>query len=316
MNRAIAELPAAIQLQLERTHIAADCPGMAVVKASGKRLLEYLQGQITQDIRLLGRESGIYACVLTPQGKPVADLHAIWAETDTVLMLVERTYAVNLVGRLRQFMLGYELRIGVVDNLSAICVQGPEADAALLRAGLPVPEQAHYATACQPETEIFAIRIPEAAASSIWLVLPLPSARDCLDRLDNTAGEHEMEAVRILHGRPRFGVDWDEHVYPLNANLIERQGVSFDKGCYTGQEVTSRMHWRKAIKWRLYRVRPGNAPACIPCPVLASAKAGALTSLARNAEGELFGIAHLRIEAAAPGSPLMLEDGTTVSLVE
>jgi len=316
MNRTIAEIPAAIRLQLEHAHIASTCPAMAVLKASGEGLLEYMQGQITRDIGLLRPENGIYACVLTPQGKTVADMHIIHTDADTVLMLTERACAVTLVGRLRQYMLGYALRIGVADKLAVISVQGLETDAALLHAGLPIPQQADFATTSQPGAETCVMRMPEAADQGVWLVLPHHDVENCLGRLGNTVGADTMEAARIMHGTPRFGLDWDESVYPLNANLIERQGVSFDKGCYTGQEVTSRMHWRKGIRWRLYRVRLSSAPASLPCPVLTSAKVGALTSLAQSTDGELLGIAHLRIEAAMGDNPLRLEGGSTVSLIE
>lgn len=316
MNHTIAEMPAAVRAQLKSAHIASACPRIAILKASGAGLLEYLQGQITQDIRKLKARHGIYTCMLTPQGKTVADMHIIQSEADSVLMLVERSHATALVGRLRQYMLGYELRIGIVEELAVISVQGPETDTGLAHAGLPVPEQESLASACLPGTETYAMRIPEAAGQGVWLILPQCDMEDCLVRLGNTVGEEALEVARILHGQPRFGVDWDEHIYPLNANLIEQQGVSFDKGCYVGQEVTSRMHWRKAIKWRLYRVQLSSAPAAIPCPVLTSARVGTLTSLARNTEGELFGIAHLRIQAAESANSLQLENGTAVSLID
>jgi len=147
-------------------------------------------------------------------------------------------------------------------------------------------------------------------------VLPRETAPACLEHIGHAVDASVLEAVRILRGRPRFGTDWDERVYPLNAGLGERHGVSFEKGCYVGQEVTSRMHWRKGVKWGLYRVRPDKAPPSLPCSIHTTAPVGRLTSLVQLADGTCRGIAHLRIEAVASGADLQLEDGTPVRLVE
>jgi len=315
MNQAIAELPADIRARLANAHIAGISPDMAIIKASGERLRDYLQGQVTQDIRRLDSECGIYACVLTPQGRPVVDAYIMQEDdSDAVLMLVSAPHAERLVGRLRQFMLGYTLRIGIVSTLAVITVLGPEADAVMTGAGLPLPGRKSLATAHQSAPEVHAMRLPqESDPDGAWIILPRDAAAACLERIGHAVDAAVLDATRILRGRPRFGVDWDERVYPLNAGLTERHGVSFDKGCYVGQEVTSRMHWRKGVKWRLYRVRLPKPPSSLPCPVCTTATVGQLTSLVRIADDGCRGIAHLRIEAA--DKPLHLEDGTPVELV-
>ena len=134
--------------------------------------------------------------------------------------------------------------------------------------------------------------------------------------------EDESVAVGIFdlpEGVPSFGVDWDEKIHPLNANLIERNGVSFDKGCYVGQEVTSRMHWRGGIKKKLYRVslmREGfdGEGVVLPIPILTTVKVGELTSVADSKDG-LFGIALLPISVVDAATPLKLEDGTEVKVL-
>ncbi len=316
MNQAIAELSADIQTQLAVSYIAGACTDMAVIKASGARLKEYLQGQITQDIRKLESGRGLYACVLTPQGRPVSDAWVVQVEDHAVLMLVGAAHTERLVGRLRRFMLGYSLRIGIVQHLAVLCVCGPATDDALERAGLPLPDPADLATVHQSSPEVHVMRLPrESDPDGVWIVLARDTAAACLKRIGHVVDPAAMEAVRILRGRPRFGVDWDEHVYPLNAGLGERHGVSFDKGCYVGQEVTSRMHWRKGVKWRFCRVRLSGTPPTLPCTIHTTAPVGRLTSLVRLADGTCRGIAHLRIETVESDKPLCLEDGAAVRLV-
>ena len=277
-----------------------------VVKASGENILAYLQGQITQDINKLTFDQALYAAVLTPQGKAVTDFYLLltqhkgnWAE---VMFLCPQEFTVALIERIRMFALGHDLRIGKVSSWEVVSAQGIDVDTALAKQGLPVPASGYLAAANQ--SDIFALRMIESAWDGVWLMganIPLQSNVD----------EAIMEQGRILRGIPMLGVDWDVKLHPLNANLIERQGVSFDKGCYVGQEVTSRMQWRGGIKKKLYRVLLDER-VDVPCPVLTSVKVGDVTSLAQNGDGSYQGIALLPIEVVDAERKLVVESGGSV----
>jgi folate-binding protein YgfZ len=226
------------------------------------------------------------------------------AHNDELIIITEAARAETLVERLRRFALGFDVRVGIVDTLAVIAVQGPDTDAALTRAGLPLPASQVNDVAAHATHDVFSLRLPMAAADGVWIVTAKADVISCLQRLGHTIDAREMEAARTLHGFARFGVDWDESTHPLNANLIERHGVSFDKGCYLGQEVTSRMHWRGQIKWRLYRIGLEDAIKSLPCAVEAAGKMGEITSLAQAADGQTQGIALLRLEAVESGRKL------------
>ena len=231
------------------------------------------------------------------------------------MAIVEAAHAVNLVGRLRRFAMGYELRIGMVEQLAVISVQGADSNTALSRAGMPLPAPQALSTARRADADVFTLRLRETAADGAWLVVPRAQAAPVLHKLDNTVDEKMMEAARIVYGFPRFGVDWDEHVHPLNANLVERRGVSFDKGCYVGQEVTSRMHWRKAVKRGLYRVRLRETPGPLPVDIRTAARVGVLSSLARSPDGQYLGIASLPVTIAEAGRELRAGDHSPVEIL-
>jgi len=303
-TRAIAKLPAEAAGLLRENHACALLDNLAVIKASGPAIRDYLQGQLTQDMALLTPEQGIYAAVLTPQGKPVADMRILEGHNGELLIISESSRAEALVGRLRRFAVGFEARIGIVDALAVFAVQGPGTDAVLADCGLPVPTMKINDTAASAEHDTFSLRLPMAATDGVWVVCAKADTVSCIRRLGHQITVEDMEAARIVHGFPRLGVDWDESTHPLNANLIERHGVNFDKGCYVGQEVTSRMHWRGQIKWRLYHVGLNAAVESLPCAVEAGGKMGEITSLARTADGEVQGIARLRIEAVESGHEL------------
>ncbi|MDX8410405.1 MAG: folate-binding protein [Mariprofundaceae bacterium] len=293
----IAKLPAEAVERLRESHICAPLTHLAVIKASAPAIRDYLQGQITQDITRLAADRGLYSAVLTPQGKAVTDMRLLAAHNDELIIISEAAKAEALVGRLRRFALGFNVRIGIVDTLDVIAVQGPDTDAALSSAGLPLPASQVNDVAAHATDDVFSLRLPMAAADGVWIVTAKADVASCLQGLGHAIDASEMETARILRGFARFGIDWDEATHPLNANLIERHGVSFDKGCYLGQEVTSRMHWRGQIKWRLYRVGLEAAIASLPCAVEADGKMGEITSLARTADDEARGIALLRLEA-------------------
>jgi len=280
-----------------------------VVKASGENILTYLNGQITQDIKNLSSEQALYAAILNPQGKAVTDFYLMltqqkenWAE---VMFLCPKDFTVALIERLKMFAMGYDLRMGKVSSWEVVSVQGADVDAGLAEQGLPVPALAYLASASLSDT--FALRMVESDHDGVWLMgdnIPLASNVD----------EAVMEQGRILQGTPKLGVDWDVRLHPLNANLMERQGVSFDKGCYVGQEVTSRMHWRGGIKKKLYRIQM-NEKVDVPCAIHTTAKVGEITSLTVDIKGKYRGIALLPIEVVETGKPLAADQGAPVQIL-
>jgi len=309
----IPSLSAHTAEQLLHGHIIAERSCWSVLKASGDGLRDYLQGQITQDITRLKPEQGIHACLLTAQGKAVSEIYICQGKDDELIMLTPSHVATEAVARLRRFSLGFQLRIGVVEEFGVFSLQGACVGTALTGLGLPEPQGNWLTCSRNEQKELFAMAIPQG----FWLIgnktrlqgdLPAPVSDD------------QSEALRVIQGQPRFGIEWDESLHPLNANLIEFDGVSFDKGCYVGQEVTSRMHWRGGIKKKLYRVRLPDtkhaAALSLPCPVFSTQRIGEIRSLALDAEGQCFGIALLPIESVNEETPLHLESGESMRVVE
>ncbi len=302
---------------LFHSYVMARRTAWSVLKASGEGLRDYLQGQLTQDIRRLTQDRGIHACLLTPQGRPEAELYLLEGVNDELILLTPSEYAEATVARLRRFALGYQLRIGIVASMGVCTIQGANAVEGLNRFGLSEPGAGWLATSHRDDRHALCI---SEDPRGFWVMAADEAIDRCLADSEHAVAEDQIEAMRIIQGLPRFGCEWDASVYPLNANLIEFQGVSFDKGCYVGQEVTSRMHWRGGIRKRLYRCRLGKAPETdLPCPVrLNSGSAiGELKSAALDHEGVAHGIVWLPIEVAeSASSGLTLEDGTGIELGE
>jgi len=282
----------------------------AIIKASGATVLDYLQGQITQNVKRLSPSQGIYAAILTPQGKSVSDMHIIQGHNHELIIIVRRAYAEALVGRLRQFALGHELRIGIVDSFKLLSIQGNRCDDFLELHGFPIPDNTHLSSAAASGRELFVIRMAEAADNGIWIIT------DDEEAIGELIDAPAIQAARVFKGLPTFGIDWNEKTFPLNANLIEFEGVDFDKGCYVGQEITSRMQWRGGIKKRLYCVELESLPTKLPSPVSTTVEIGSITSAAIDGEGVVHAIAHLPIEIVESGASLIDSNGDSIQVVE
>ncbi|MDQ6973128.1 MAG: folate-binding protein, partial [Mariprofundaceae bacterium] len=230
-----------------QAHIVAERTSWSVLKASGEGLRDYLQGQITQDINILKPGQAIHACLLSAQGKAVSELYICEGRHDELFLLTPSPVATLTVERLRRFALGYDLRIGLLDSYAIFSLQGAQAGSQLAALGLNEPAESWLASRQAESADCVAIVMP-GEPRGYWLI----GEKDAVQKaFPNRTEEEVFEAMRIIRGLPRFGSEWNASLHPLNANLIEFSGVSFDKGCYVGQEVTSRMHWRGGIKKKL-----------------------------------------------------------------
>ncbi|MBN4077164.1 folate-binding protein YgfZ [Mariprofundus ferrooxydans] len=300
--------------RLKKSYIIAKNARWSVLKASGSDIRSYLQGQITQDIDKLSGQQAIHSCLLSPQGKAVSELFIIAGHNDELIILTPSSHAEATVARLRQFALGHQLRIGIVDTLAVYSLHGSQSHDGLHQLALKPPQGNWLACDAKADDDTYAL-LMRSDTQSYWLIgnsQRIESAIPDTHRASTT----ELEALRISQGKPVFGIEWDESLHPLNANLVEFNGVDFNKGCYVGQEVTSRMHWRGGIKKKLYRVKLDAIPTALPCPIHSTAKIGELKSAALDEQGQCFGIALLPIEVAESETSLTLENNTTITILE
>ncbi len=301
--------------QLLHTYVLAPRSNWSVLKASCPTVRDYLQGQITQDIEKLTAEQAIHSCVLSPQGKALSELFIAEGNDDELILLTPASHAVATVARLRQFALGHVVRLGIVDSMAICTAQGTNATDLLEEFSLPEPGNTWLASSRNNQTGSVGLIMPNIPRG-FWIISDKVHIDHVIRTSENIVPEHELEAMRIIRGMPDFGVEWNESIHPLNANLIEFDGVSFEKGCYVGQEVTSRMHWRGGIRKKLYRVSINGVPTSLPCPVKSTVNIGELHSAAIDHEGNYFGISYLPIETVESNTRLYLENGAEIKILE
>jgi folate-binding protein YgfZ len=252
-------------------------PGRGVVAVAGADRASFLQGLVSNDITLVRPGAAVWAALLTPQGKWLADFF-IFADPDGERLLLdcERAQATMLISRLMRYRL--RARVELHDLSGAIRVHAawggppPELPSELPRGAIAAPDP----------------RLPEAG----WRILAHKA-------LPANATEADYDAHRVALGLPDGSRDLEaEKSVLLEAGFDELNGVSWSKGCYMGQELTARTKYRGLIKRRLVPVAIEGAPPAPGTPVL---RDGAEIGTMRSVAGEM-GLAVLRLEAL--GGPL------------
>jgi len=204
----------------------------AVIAISGPEARPFLQGLVTNDVATgLAPGSGLYTALLSPQGKILFDFFV--TEGDGALLLdVARDSAEALLRRLKMYRLRAKVEIEARPQLGVF----------LNLKGHPSNRPTPYAERAVSFTDP---RSPELGVRSIGAIAEMPA---------NLPGPHAYHQRRLNLGVPEAGDFGTEKIFALDAGLDELNGVSFTKGCYVGQELTSRMKHRSTARKRILGV--------------------------------------------------------------
>lgn len=258
---------------------AAFLPDRGVVKVSGDGARDFLNGLVTTDVTLLRPGLGRFGALLTPQGKITVDfLMTEVPSSDGGGFLIDcpRTLAQALADKLGF----YKLRAKVaIKNLSDTL-------------GVLAAWDGDFAMTPDP-----AFADPRNTALGWRIIVPADRAQKVADLIGaDLVDSSAYDAYRIASGIPRGGVDFIYgDAFPHETNMDRLHGVDFEKGCYVGQEVVSRMQHRGTARTRTLRVVLEDFAPEPGTPILAGDKpVGTFGSTAgRN------GLALMRIDRAA-----------------
>jgi hypothetical protein len=267
---------------------AALLPDRGVVKVAGDDARRFLNGLMTNDAAKIAPGSACYAALLTPQGKIIADFIAAEAEPGDgggFFLDCPRALAGTIVDKLKFYKL--RAKVAFEDLSDALGVMAVWDGAALSDHGLSYADP----------------RLPGLGARTI---LPPHLAAEAAAELGATLTHAEAyDAHRIALGVPRGGMDFIYGgAFPHEADMDQLAGVDFDKGCYVGQEVVSRVEHRSSARSRVLPVAYDEFSPPPGIPVMAGEKQ--IGTLGSTAKGR--GLALLRLDrvadAMASGTPL------------
>jgi folate-binding protein YgfZ len=258
---------------------AAFLPDRGVVKVSGEDARKFLDGLVTTNIGLVGPGLGRFGALLTPQGKIIADFlvteapqaHGGGFVFDVPLALAQ----------------AFADRLGIYKLRAKVAIENLSAQLGVLAVWDGVP-------AARPDLAFEDPREPQLG----WrLFVPDDLAAETAAAIGADLGDSDAyEAHRIAHGAPRGGIDFIYgDAFPHETNMDRLHGVDFDKGCYVGQEVVSRMQHRGTARTRTVRVRLDASVPEVGLPVIAGDKP--VGTMGSSANG--LGLALLRIDRVA-----------------
>ena len=279
---AMPPVPSAVQL----TRFAA-------IMVSGADARAYLQGQLTADLDALDSNRVQLACCNSPQGR-VQAVFWMLERSDGIALVLPASLVESTVLRLRKYVLRAKAKIDAAKHLQVAL-----APRSALPADVKLEPGAHR--------EIDAVSyftLPGASDSDDVLLLGAFSAPV------DAAGEHRWHLSHIRAGLPQVYPETHEAFVAQMLNIDLLGGISFEKGCYTGQEIIARAHFRGTVKRRMFLFH-SSGPAPTPgTRVLAGEQhAGEVVDSASTASGaEVLAV----ISRAQLNSPLHADGQTAV----
>lgn len=224
---------------------------LRLLRVRGADARNWLNGQVTNDVRSTRSGDGVYALVVTPKGKIVADVWVLDRGEAFTLALPGRAWTAVLE-RLETQIFMEEVELDE-ERESLVSVQGPRA-AEVTRAASIASTNVHRADELG-SGGVFVSALPEMLST---VQASLARAAEALG--GGVVDEAAFELARLRASRPRFEVDFGDRVFPQEAGLKDL-AVSFSKGCYVGQEVVCTLEHRGRLRQALVRLEGPSAPA-------------------------------------------------------
>ncbi len=231
----------------------------------GAQAAQTLNGLLTNDVLSLTPGTGQYAAALTAKGKIIADVRVL-ARTDGFLVDTGAAAAAGLSAMIRKYV---NPRLAKYADVSAVLrtvgVFGPRARTVLATvlghsdpALSALSAYQHLRFAFEGD-DVQVVRVPDLGVEGFDLFVAVELVDALIAKLAaagaTLADAAAADVARVEAGRPLWGIDMDENTLAQEANFDELHGISYTKGCYTGQETVARVHFRGHVNRALRGVR-------------------------------------------------------------
>ena len=295
-----------------------DLAHRAMLQFTGSDRLSFLQGMLSNDVRILNPFEGQAATLLTQQGKVVADVRALCALNSIYLDFWEPLKE-KITAHINRYLVADEVEINDPnEEWKMLSLQGPRAKRLLteLINDNKLPSQLHHHAMVQFDgAPICVVRADRTGHDGFDLIVQSPRLAVFAERLVALGavwvGERMQNILRIEAGIPRYGVDFDEENLLLEVGLED--SYSYTKGCYLGQEVVERIRSRGHVNKRLCGLLlDGNTPADCGDEIFAGERAlGKITSsTASFALNRAIALGYVHKDFWTPGTKISIRHGT------
>jgi folate-binding protein YgfZ len=228
-----------------------DLSARAKIVLTGEDRVRWLNGMATNNIRDLASGHGVYAFLLNPQGRILADLYA-YNRGDSLLLDTEQSQLEKILATFDHYIIMDDVEVtNASGQLASIGLSGAKAWEVARAAGIDLPQlellefvnlkwldtPVTAVRSDNPAVESFELLVSPSEAEAVWALLVQAGARP--------VGANALELLRIASGIPRYGQDIRERDLPQETE--QDRALNFTKGCYIGQEIVERIRSRGAV---------------------------------------------------------------------
>jgi folate-binding protein YgfZ len=310
-----------------------DVAQRGILSIKGATRINFLNRMITNELisrdgkKRFAAGDGIYSFLLNNKGRIAADFHVLEREDQTLLETDARNVPV-LEEMLKKYALGEKIEFASeVGKLHEIALHGPGAGEILkeIAPELTPPQPLRSTTGKIDSIDVIIWRDDICGVPGYLLIAATDSIRQLWMSVLSKYAEGELgkrrlrpvgwavfNTARIETGRPLFGIDFDDSVLPAETSQLDR-AVSFEKGCYLGQEIVARMHARGQVARKIAGIRmKGTELPIAGAPIIDSAvgegqnQIGGITSstISPVLSNAAICLGLMKSQSAAPGTEL------------
>jgi aminomethyltransferase len=261
----------------------------------GRDRARLLHAITTNEVKKMTPGAGCYAFLLNPQGRIQADL-CIFCHADHFLLDTEPELREKVHAHIKRYIIADQVELeDVTVSTAAIGLEGPLATAVLAELGAPAPVEDFSHLAWDSAT---VARVTLTGQPGVRIFCPAEKAAAIVRQLEAAgalpATAEDARLVRIENGRPRFGEDIGDTSLPQETQQMH--AVSFNKGCYLGQEIVERIRAQGRVNRKLMRVVLAGAevPSAGTKTTVDGADAEITSAVLSPASGEVVALACVR----------------------
>lgn len=296
-----------------------DRPSRGRLELIGADRLRFLNGLVSCEVKTLPAGLGTYGFFISGQGKILSDF-ALLAFEDRLWLDLPPGMDTEIAAHLAKYLIADRVEVKVLEGVVPLALVGPGLAELLPElASLPEGEWGHGKMAIGG-VEVELSRHPRFGAPGAVAWVPSDQAarfvEDLTGRGARSVGFEALEVLRVEAGLPRFGVDFGPENFPQETGQ-EEAAVSYTKGCYLGQEVVARIHYRGGVQRSMRGLRfSGEVPERGAALSFDGREVGTVGSTARSPRFGGIGLAVVHKRGAAAGTRLILPDGSVAEVVE